>query len=538
MKNKISILCLAIVLMATDYGYAQSLTLIPNPTGLSISSDKGTVYKDNMYYKYKRNINEEIYFQLGKYNCGEITLFENLDTEDKGFVGYGLVYNDTLFWPYKSTGHKCQLAKFYGNTYKLLNNPDTSEYGINNSNITCNNILYYSYINSSFKFQIAKYNGNSFSLIENPDTGTGFNSEGIIYKNELYFRYLNAASIYQLIRYDGCSLSLIDNPDEGIGCIGSRIVFNDNLYVKYINQYGKTQLAKYDGNSLTLIENPDNAAGVIYEALYEILYKTLIIYDNNLYCIYKNSLNTYQLAKYDGNSLALIANPDNGQISSSDAYNMPFVYKNELYLEYKGPSGNTRLIKYDGNKFTYIYDPDSANAYIITYPFIYNDNLYYQYRTNHWNGTLVEYDGSSLTMIYNPDTFCNYCGYYGNPIIYNNDLYIQYRHDSFIVQLARLVSTSDTKPINIITGSAGTQNQGSVQFSIYPNPATDRLIIEALSSENPANISLFDISGKKIMNKQLLKTRTEIDISRLLPGVYILQIENDTTVEIKRFIKI
>lgn len=68
-------------------------------------------------------------------------------------------------------------------------------------------------------------------------------------------------------------------------------------------------------------------------------------------------------------------------------------------------------------------------------------------------------------------------------------------------------------------------------LSIYPNPATDRFVVEVEDLiQEELTLSLRDLKGKlihqKVWNPALQSTRTSFEISRHPPGIYILQIEN------------
>ena len=73
-------------------------------------------------------------------------------------------------------------------------------------------------------------------------------------------------------------------------------------------------------------------------------------------------------------------------------------------------------------------------------------------------------------------------------------------------------------------------NLGGVlnSFAIYPNPASNQLIISGKFS-SIVNIRLFDISGKLQLHKQLLTNAESValDVSPFQAGVYLVQINNE-----------
>lgn len=76
--------------------------------------------------------------------------------------------------------------------------------------------------------------------------------------------------------------------------------------------------------------------------------------------------------------------------------------------------------------------------------------------------------------------------------------------------------------------------KGSLEFvKIYPNPATDRLFIKSLDSQD-FSVNIFNSVGQLI----LFKENTEfIDISSLNSGTYILKVTGDNQEQIIQFIK-
>jgi hypothetical protein len=78
----------------------------------------------------------------------------------------------------------------------------------------------------------------------------------------------------------------------------------------------------------------------------------------------------------------------------------------------------------------------------------------------------------------------------------------------------------------------------SKQISIYPNPATDQLQI--LNSENQSevmNVSIIDLKGALISNKENVRSNEPIELSNVNPGMYSLRIETAGKVTVKPFIK-
>jgi len=75
--------------------------------------------------------------------------------------------------------------------------------------------------------------------------------------------------------------------------------------------------------------------------------------------------------------------------------------------------------------------------------------------------------------------------------------------------------------------------------NIYPNPAKNQITIDITNDMKGSHavVELYSVEGKLIYNRQILKSKTQLDISGLPLGVYILKIADDNTIVMKRFAK-
>lgn len=72
---------------------------------------------------------------------------------------------------------------------------------------------------------------------------------------------------------------------------------------------------------------------------------------------------------------------------------------------------------------------------------------------------------------------------------------------------------------------------------IYPNPATDRIIIENIDAQQGDMISIYDSRGRVIMNQSLKHGRNEIDISGLTEGLFFIKVEDEQGMLVNKFVK-
>ena len=89
---------------------------------------------------------------------------------------------------------------------------------------------------------------------------------------------------------------------------------------------------------------------------------------------------------------------------------------------------------------------------------------------------------------------------------------------------------------------AGSNIGDENEIKIYPNPAKDRLTIEACNwATAQLEITIFDVLGTKVLDKSIatssLDCKSTIDIEKLASGSYILRVQDGGLMQTKRFVK-
>ena len=72
---------------------------------------------------------------------------------------------------------------------------------------------------------------------------------------------------------------------------------------------------------------------------------------------------------------------------------------------------------------------------------------------------------------------------------------------------------------------------------IYPNPAKNKITISSSALTSNTQLSIFNVSGEKVIERQLTDTETQIDISALPRGVYFVRLQNEKMVEVGKMVK-
>lgn len=88
------------------------------------------------------------------------------------------------------------------------------------------------------------------------------------------------------------------------------------------------------------------------------------------------------------------------------------------------------------------------------------------------------------------------------------------------------------------TCTLGTDSFSSYSVTVYPNPARDFVTIEGLSSSNIMSYKVVDLNGRIVKSKENInENSTQINISDLQSGVYMMTINSDKGSTIKKIIK-
>lgn len=79
-----------------------------------------------------------------------------------------------------------------------------------------------------------------------------------------------------------------------------------------------------------------------------------------------------------------------------------------------------------------------------------------------------------------------------------------------------------------------------IKFSLYPNPATNYLTINSTSISGSADIRIFNTEGKNIYLSSISDNTISIDIEKIIPGIYFVEIKekNSPKIHTLKFLKL
>jgi beta-glucanase (GH16 family) len=93
--------------------------------------------------------------------------------------------------------------------------------------------------------------------------------------------------------------------------------------------------------------------------------------------------------------------------------------------------------------------------------------------------------------------------------------------------------------VRVSTASTGIQTNMEKRyvFTVYPNPANDKLFVESDSLFGEKKFEIINLFGQVIYSNKIFKLKT-VDISHLTKGTYLVKLMEGNKVEIKKFVKL
>ena len=85
---------------------------------------------------------------------------------------------------------------------------------------------------------------------------------------------------------------------------------------------------------------------------------------------------------------------------------------------------------------------------------------------------------------------------------------------------AIITNTFTTEFVALLESESFTTNE----FMVYPNPTNSILNIQSKTNQTISEVNVYDLLGKKLTNKKVTVSNTEIDLINYTPGLYVLEI--------------
>ncbi len=435
-------------------------------------------------------------FELWKSNGTNAgtTMVKDIRPGVEGSMPTGLInYNGNLYFSANDSVHGPELWKSDGTSAGtvLLKETTTGSSGGNPDNfILFNSYLFFYANDQSNGVRLWKTDGTSAGTVKVKNNVNVSSSNGVV-NDILYFRGQDNTSNtygYELWKTDGTDAGTVMVKDINPGSSSSNFKHFNNvngtlLFFAYDGTNGM-ELWKSDGTDVGTVMvkdiNPGSSSGIqdYFSA----------VANGILYFTANDGINGSELWKSDGTTSGtqMIKNISPGAGSSNPAH--LYNFNNTIYFQ-ATDYGTTNFHGYE------LWKTDGTEAGTVMVKDIYPGS-----------------DGSSLAA---------------PVIIFDNQLYLTASNGVNGTELWKYDGNS-TASIN----SLGIDNV----LTIYPNPAQTQLTISA-KDDQLVSLQITDLNGK-LLSKQFVSGKSvEIKVENFDAGIYLITIETEKGIVVKRFVK-
>jgi tRNA splicing ligase len=111
--------------------------------------------------------------------------------------------------------------------------------------------------------------------------------------------------------------------------------------------------------------------------------------------------------------------------------------------------------------------------------------------------------------------------------------------DDITVQCRGLVTDDNgvvvARPFKKFFNIEENRHTSTSDFEVYPNPVTD--ILNISNNENITNVSVFNLLGQEVFSKTAATNISQIDLSNLSSGAYMVKVATDGFVKTIKIVK-
>ncbi len=348
--------------------------------------------------------------------------------------------------------------------------------------------------------------------------------QGNVFGSSVFYYYPPNYDVW-LAYWDGQKWdSLNQNFNDAINTFKEH---NNELYLggtfTKIGTQGANLLAKYDGVNFTPINVPSLAGGFSVKDI-EFFQGQMYIGGN----FYDTITGVNDLERWDGTSFQPFGG--NGLAFGAEMVSAMEIFQNDLYIggHFLTSSGSpaNNIMRWDGSQF---YDIGGGLNGGVLKMKVFDNELYvcgaFTLAGNVNVNGLAKWDGSQwLTVV---------------PGVFNNNIIDFYKNgsDFYVTGGFTFIDSIPLKYIAKFTGLIGiAETEISKDISLSPSPALTHLKITSPQT-NIHSSSIFDITGKLLLKKEVIAASFQLDVSSLAAGLYFLVLETPKGTAVKKFVK-
>ncbi len=361
--------------------------------------------------------------------------------------------------------------------------------------------------------------------------------------NEPYVSFEETGLLYEnasVMKFNGTNWVYVGNEGFSLGVVQyTSLAFSPGgeLYVSY-EDYGRPDSASSSGASVMKFDgtNWDYVGNRCFSASYADYESLAFGSSGEPYLAYTDwgYGGAITVMKFDGTNWVNIGNAG---FSAGISYytSLAFSPTGEPYVAYQDCVNHYKatVMKYDGTQWVNVGNEDFSvgPAYYTSLAFSPSDGqpyVAYEDTVNSWKATVMRFDGNQWIVVGNAGFSAGGANFTSIAFSLSGEPYVVY--EDWMNSQATTVMKYDSVMV-------GVNERQKSKFSLYPNPATDKITIEIAEGQAPIQLSMMNLNGKKVLTRSLIKPKTQIDIGNLPSGVYFVRLTNDKTVEVGKFVK-
>jgi hypothetical protein len=84
--------------------------------------------------------------------------------------------------------------------------------------------------------------------------------------------------------------------------------------------------------------------------------------------------------------------------------------------------------------------------------------------------------------------------------------------------------------LRVVTGTASFGDEGLIvdnRINVFPNPVSKTVTVSIPGIQGQADIQVFDIFGRMLVQKNSSQSTTQVDVSKFAPGIYMVKVRNE-----------
>jgi hypothetical protein len=303
---------------------------------------------------------------------------------------------------------------------------------------------------------------------------------------------------------------------------------------------GAVTVMKFDSSNWVYVGNPGFSASIA-----DYVNLALSPTDGEPYVAYQDYAYDVQatVMKFDGLNWVNVGNPgfSPGHVTYTSIVFNPIDYLPYVAFTAASEYGDTdwigvTVMRLDGNNWVNVgpLEFTGGGVWPQSLAFSPSGEPYVAYSDGGWNfldkATVMKFDGTSWIYV-GAEGFsgvgADYTSLAFSP---SGQLWVAYNNDTSGMMGPATVMKYDSVFVGI-------KEQQKSKFSLYPDPARDKITIEIADDQTPSQLSMMNMNGEEILTRSLIKPKTQIDINNLPSGVYFVRLTNDKTVEVRKFSK-